>query len=220
MSPYREDGAREPSDGITPGEREARERRVSRRRAITIAVSVPLALVAVAALVGLLLDATSHAPPVKAAASAELAADPPGADADADDAAPHLPGHGRAWGTVGDYCYEGCPTYAEAWANVQQGREPATWCVTGNRAGPCNKVETGTCGALRYVKVGVDPVCGGSTQYFDEAGTMVAVMATVPGHTRAPDGAWHDPIGERTYGHVPSCELVPSESACVKPQSR
>jgi hypothetical protein len=221
MSPYREDGAREPSDGLTPGEREARERRASRQRVIALAAGVPLALVFVAFVLGVLLElrrssATAEETAARAARSSEQAA----VDATSNDAAgARRTSHGPAFGTVEDYCAgrEACPTYSEDWAHLRDGREPQTWCVVGNRAGTCNRVETGTCGALHYVKVHTDPTCGGSTRYFDDTGKMVGVVLVAPNHEISPDGGFHDPIRESTYGHVPECELAPSESLCVKP---
>jgi hypothetical protein len=220
MSPYRENEGREPVDGLAPGERIARERRASRRRAITVAAGVPLALLLLAGLVGWLLDLTSPTAPKagKAAPTAlgESATD--GATDEADAAQPRA--HGPPWGTVTAYCYyERCPTYAEAWANVREGRDPSSWCIVGNRAGPCTQVETGTCGAFRYVKVDVDATCGGSTRYFDDAGALIGVEDFAPSHERT-DGGWRDPVRARTYGHIPDCDLVPTESACVKPQTQ
>jgi len=220
MSPYREDGAREPDGGLTPEEREARDRRAARRRLVAIGIGVPLTLVSIAVILGALID--RFAPPAPLASSSSSSsssqtAGPPDAlvplDGDPDDA----PVRARIAGTVEESCYDGCPTYAEAWANVREGREPDKWCVVGDRSGTCTQVETGTCGRLRYVKIAIDPICGGGTRYFDDTGTLIGVVSFSPSHELAPDGAIHDPIRERIYGHVPDCELVASDRACVKP---
>lgn len=215
--PYRQDAAREPDPGLTPEERAARDRRAARRRLVVMAVGVPLTLVLLATVFGWLLDRSSpHAPPPPSSAPAPTVAvtDPPlSSDGAGADARPR----GIISGTVEASCYETCPTYAEAWADVREGREPPSWCVVGTRAGGCTRVETGTCGRHRYVKIDVDPICGGSTRYFDEVGVLTGVVAFAPNHEREEDGAYRDPLRERLYGHIPECELHVTDSTCVKP---
>jgi hypothetical protein len=212
MTPYRKP-PEPPLEPLTDAERERLDARARRRRTIALAFGVPGALIGIALVVGLLVDASS-------ASSSRAPDSAPGASASATPADPEAHPRARppAWGTVEDLSEEQRLPYDETWARLESGREPATWCVVGNRAGPCNRIETGTCGTRRYVKVAVDPVCGGSTSYFDETGKMVGVAATWPTHDRAPDGAFHDPLFERTYGHVPDCELVPTASLCVPPR--
>jgi hypothetical protein len=214
MSPYREDAGKEPSDGVTPGQRQEEERRAARRRALVIALGVPLVLAVAVLVVGALLDRVP-APPSKASRDdAEPAASASAASLGVD-ASPGIAARGEA----AAYCEalgSGC-TYAEAWASTRAGREPPTWCVSATRRAPCTHVETGTCGAFRYVKVETDPGCGGSTRYFDATGTLLGVMLLAPNHERDPDGGWSDPIRASTYGHVPRCEHVASETLCATP---
>ena len=214
MSPYREDAGKEPSDGVTPGQLQEQERRAARRRALLIALGVPLVLVVAVLVVGTLLD-RAQVPPSKASNDGPEPASSASAEGLDVDASPAI----AARGTAADYCEglgSGC-TYAEAWASTRAGREPPTWCVSATRRGPCTHVETGTCGAFRYVKVEIDPGCGGSTRYFDATGRLFGVMLVAPNHERDDEGGWSDPIRPSTYGHVPRCEHVATETLCVPP---
>lgn len=180
-----------------------------------MAVGAPFGLVLVAVIVGVAIDLSEDASPragVVPSAPTALVDRPPEAEA------PDAAARPRLAGSVTDYCSRfptlACPTYAEAWEGLRRGQH--TWCVVGDRAGACDRVETGTCGARRYVRLAVDPICGGVTSYFDAEGTMVGVVDVAPSHEVRADGkGYADPIRASAWGHVPECDHVATESTCA-----